>query len=289
MTTILVTGASGQLGMELQNLEPDFKQYTFFFTDKENLSITNFENVKNFVLTHKINIIINCAAYTQVDKAEDEPEIANSINYLAVKNLAQIAKTQKCMLIHISTDYVFDGSQDKPYIETDVVNPQNVYGKTKMLGEQAILTINPENAIIIRTSWLYSVYGNNFVKTMLRLGSERNELKVVSDQIGSPTYAADLAMAILNIIPKIKSEKTEIYHYSNGGKCSWYKFAQSIFKNSRIICNVLPVDSSEFHAKAKRPRYSLLNNKKIQSTFGIVISDWEDSLKKCLKKTEVKR
>lgn len=283
MSNILITGSNGQLGTELANLSSQFSAYKLFLTDKNTLDITNFKAVENFVLKNTIDIIINCAAYTNVDKAEDEVEIANAINYKAVKNIAEISKNHQLKVVHISTDYVFDGTSQIPYVENDDTNPKNQYGKSKELGEKAMLQINPANSIIIRTSWLYAVSGHNFVKTILKLSKERSEIKVVNDQIGSPTNAADLAATIFTILPKIKNEKVEIYHYSNMGTCSWFQFAEEIVKTSKSICNVLPTTSKEFNSKAYRPNFSLLNTEKIKNTFQIEIPTWQDSLRKCIK------
>jgi len=206
MIRLLITGSKGQLGLELANLKHHFADYNFFFADKNELDVSNFEAVSNFISKNKIDVIVNCAAYTNVDKAEDEPDLANQMNHLAVKNLAEIAKKNNLKLIHISTDYVFDGTSSIPYSEKDATNPQNVYGSSKLKGEQAIIQINPGNSIIIRTSWLYSIFGHNFVKTILKLSSEKERISVVSDQIGSPTNAMDLADTILRIIPSIKNK-----------------------------------------------------------------------------------
>ena len=284
MGNLLITGSKGQLGLELARLESDFSNHTFFLTDKSSLDITNFEAVESFVLKNKITAIINCAAYTNVDKAEDEPKLANEINYLAVKNLAEIAKKNSLKFIHISTDYVFDGSSKTPYIEEDITNPQNIYGTTKLKGENALLAVNPNNSVIIRTSWLYSIFGNNFVKTMLKLTKEKEKISVVSDQIGSPTNAKDLAKAILQVVPLIKNEGVQIYHYANKGECSWFQFAEEIVRLSKIECDVEPISSVKFSAKAKRPNFSLLNTEKIQQTFDLEIPHWKDSLKECIER-----
>ena len=224
MNNILVTGGNGQLGSELKELASNFPDYNFLFTDVSNLDITAHKEVRLFVERNNINVIINCAEYTAVDKAESEHEIPDAINHLAVANFAQIAKDKNIKLIHISTDYVFDGTNNKPYLETDTPNPQSVYGKTKLDGELAMRKINPANSIIIRTSWVYSRFGNNFLKTMLRLAETRDEISVVADQIGSPTSATDLAKAILTILPMVHNKTVEIFHYSNEGLCSWYDF-----------------------------------------------------------------
>ncbi|WP_372795411.1 dTDP-4-dehydrorhamnose reductase [Lutibacter sp.] len=284
MSNILVTGSKGQLGLELVSLESDFQNYTFFFTDKSNLDITNFEAVSTFVSENNIAIIINCAAYTNVDKAEEEVVLADEINHLAVKNLAKTAKQHHLKLIHISTDYVFDGTSKVPYVETSKTNPQNRYGSSKLKGEQALLTINPDNSAIIRTSWLYSKFGKNFVKTILRLSEEKDTISVVSDQIGSPTNAHDLAQAILQIIPLLKSKGVQTYHYANAGECSWFQFAEEIVKQAQHNCTVLPINSEAFKTQAKRPKFSLLNTEKIQETFQLTIPHWKDSLKKCIEK-----
>ena len=280
MEIILVTGSKGQLGMALRSLQNSIPSSNFFFTEKQNLDITNLKAVENFVTKNNITTIINCAAFTNVDEAEDEHELANNINNIAVENLGKIAKKYQLKLIHISTDYVFDGNSEKPYSENDKTNPKNIYGITKLKGENALLNINPANTIIIRTSWLYSAFGNNFVKTILRLSKEKETISVVNNQIGSPTNAIDLAEAILKIIPLINTNQTEIYHYSNKGKCSWFQFAEEIVKLTNAKCKVLPIDSKDFKTKAKRPNFSLLNTTKIQKAFKIEISDWKESLKK---------
>ena len=282
MIKILITGCNGQLGSELRALAANFKDYSFLFTDVQDLDITNHNDVSLFVQSKKVNVIINCAAYTAVDKAESEPELANAINHLAVKNLAKIAKQNKIKLIHISTDYVFDGTNKKPYVETDKPNPQSIYGKTKLEGELAIQKIKPVNSVIIRTSWVYSKYGNNFVKTMLRLAETKDEISVVSDQIGSPTSAADLAKAILSILPKIKNKSPEIYHYSNEGVCSWYDFATAIFEITNTQILVKAIDTFQYPRPAKRPQVSLLNKKKIKAVYGLKIESWYLSLIKTL-------
>jgi len=221
-----------------------------------------------------------------VDKAEKEQELANQVNHLAVKQLAKIANNQQSRLIHISTDYVFDGESDKPYIETDTPNPINAYGRTKLAGEKALQALMPINAIIIRTSWLYSKYGNNFVKTMLRLGKDRDEISVVNDQMGSPTYATDLADAILEIISHNKfrdlGQTTQIYNYSNEGEVSWHEFAKEIFKIEKIECEVNPITSQQYPTPTKRPRNTLMNKDKIVKVFNIKISNWKSSLNTCM-------
>ena len=288
MLNVLVAGANGQVGSELQKLAPKYP-YTLFFTDKETLDITDKEAVKNFCLQNSITHIINAAAYTAVDKAEKDKENADKVNHLAVQYLAQTAKELNISLIHISTDYVFDGKNYKPYAEDDPTNPQSVYGRTKLAGEKAMQKINPKNSIIIRTSWVYSSYGANFVKTMLRLGKERDELGVIYDQVGTPTYAKDLAQTILDIIPQIKNKKVEIYHYSNEGVLSWYDFAKEIMRMAKLNCTINPIETKEYPTPAKRPYYSLLNKAKIKKEFGITIPYWKDSLDECLKALGEKR
>ena len=283
MHNILVTGSNGQLGSEIRELSIEYKDH-FFFTDKETLDITNEEELKDFIVTNTIDIIINCAAYTAVDKAEDDAVNADKINHLAVKYLAEISKEKNIKLIHISTDYVFDGTNYKPYTETDMTNPNGVYGKTKLTGEKALQEINPKHSIIIRTSWVYSSFGVNFVKTMLRLGKEKESLAVIFDQVGTPTYARDLAKTILDIFPKIENENVEIYNYSNEGVLSWYDFAKEIMKMAKLDCTIKPIETKEYPTPATRPHYSLLNKSKIKKEYNIAIPYWKDSLDQCLRK-----
>lgn len=283
MYNILVTGSDGQLGSELRSLSNKYKSYKYFFTDKDELDICNINSLQKFVNNNKINVIVNCAAYTAVDKAETESELAHKINFLGTKNLALIAKKNHCKLVHISTDYVFDGTKISAYDEEDNPNPQSVYGKTKLLGEKTLKIINPENCIIIRTSWVFSKFGNNFVKTMLRLGLDREEINVVGDQVGSPTYAFDLAQMILQIIPKIKNKKTTIFHYANDGFCSWADFATEIFKISNINCKVNPITTLDYPTPAKRPSFSVMNKSKVEEFFDLKIPRWKESLGRMLK------
>jgi len=289
---ILVTGKNGQLGRSIQKIvNADTKignnqsPNDFIFVGREELNLSSESSISDY-FNNKFDIIINCAAYTQVDKAEQEAELANQINHLAVKQLASIASNQRAKLIHISTDYVFDGESNKPYLETDTPNPINAYSRTKLAGESALKEIMPTNALIIRTSWLYSEYGNNFVSTMLSLGRERDEISVVNDQMGSPTYAADLAEAILEIIKHKKfrdlAQTTQIYHYSNEGRISWHEYAKEIFKIKKIECEVNPVTSQQYPMPAKRPRNSLMNKDKIVKVFNIKISNWKSSLNTCI-------
>jgi len=288
MANILVTGANGQLGSELRELvthfAPNTQQHHFHFTDKAALDITDKNAVNHFCLMHKIEAIINCAAYTAVDSAEEDVENAERANHLAVKCLAEVVKEKNIKLVHISTDYVFDGTNFKPYVESDPTNPKSVYGATKLAGEKAIQEINPANAIIIRTSWVYSSFGNNFVKTMLRLGKERDELGVIFDQVGTPTYARDLAEAILESMPNIHNEKVQLYHYSNEGMASWYDFAKEIMQMAGLDCQINPIETNEYPTPAKRPYYSLLNKAKIKKQFNVGIPYWKESLEKCLTK-----
>jgi dTDP-4-dehydrorhamnose reductase len=282
MTNILVTGSNGQVGSELRELSSNYP-YNFYFTDRESLDITNLDALNEFISSNKIDIIINPAAYTAVDKAQSDEENADAINHIAVKYLSKIAKEKNIKFIHISTDYVFDGKNYKPYNEDDKTNPNGIYGKTKLLGEEAMKEINPKDSIIIRTSWVYSSFGANFVKTMLRLGKERDELGVIFDQVGTPTYARDLAKTILDILPNIKNDKVEIYNYSNEGVLSWYDFAKEIMRMAKIECKVNPIETKEYPTPASRPHYSLLNKSKIKKDFGIIVPYYKDSLDKCLK------
>lgn len=285
---ILVTGSNGQLGSEIKELSKEY-DYKIYFTDKTQLDISDYNSLRKFIVENSIDIIINCAAYTAVDKAEEEEELANKINHLAVKNLAMLSNEFSLKLIHISTDYVFDGKNYKPYTEEDKTNPQSVYGKTKHDGEKAILEYDLKNSIIIRTSWVYSYYGANFVKTMLRLAKERDELGVIFDQVGTPTYAKDLAKAILDVIAKIKNEKTEIFNFSNEGVLSWYDFAKEIIKMAKLDCKINPIETKDYPTPAVRPHYSLLNKAKIKKEFNISIPFWKDGLDDCLKRLGERR
>ena len=287
---VLVTGANGQLGSELQYLTKSnsYDNLSFYFTDKETLDITKADEVEAFCKEKEIKIIINCAAYTAVDKAQEDKERANLINHLAVKNISKIAKKEGIEMIHISTDYVFDGSNCRPYIEEDRVNPTSIYGQTKLDGERAMQEICPPNSLIIRTSWVYSAFGSNFVKTMLRLAKERDQLGVIFDQVGTPTYAKNLAQSILEIIIKQYSTSTvEIYHYSNEGVCSWYDFAKAIFELSEIPCHLNPITTEQYPTPATRPHYSILNKSKIKRDFDLDIPYWKDALKDALGSLEV--
>jgi len=288
MYNILVTGANGQVGSEIRELSPNYP-HSFFFTDREELDITDEGAIKSFVQENGINTIINCAAYTAVDKAESDERNADQINRKAVKKLAKISLENNIKLIHISTDYVFDGKAYKPYCEAFQTNPKSVYGKTKLDGELEMLKINPANSIIIRTSWVYSSYGANFVKTMLRLGKEKESLGVIFDQVGTPTYAAHLAKVILDIIPRIDNHKVEIYNYTNEGVLSWYDFAKEIMKMAKLDCKINPIETHQYPTPASRPHYSLLNKSKIKSTFNLEIPYWKDGLDDCLKRLGERR
>ncbi|CAA6813665.1 MAG: dTDP-4-dehydrorhamnose reductase (EC [uncultured Sulfurovum sp.] len=282
MFNVLVTGSKGQLGSEITTLSTNYT-YNFIFTDKEELDISSWKAINSFVLEQEINIIINCAAYTAVDNAESNIQLADEINHLAVNYLAEISKEKNIKLIHISTDYVFNGQNFRPYIESDMTSPQGVYGQTKLDGEKILQTINPKNSVIIRTSWVYSSFGANFVKTMLRLGKEKESLGVIFDQVGTPTYARDLAKNILDILPEIKNNDVEIYNYSNEGVLSWYDFAKEIMRMAKLDCIVNPIETKAYPTPAKRPHYSLLNKAKIKEEFNIEIPFWKDSLDECLK------
>jgi dTDP-4-dehydrorhamnose reductase len=284
---ILITGAYGQLGSELKEIEMEYPNYHFDFTDVDSLDITNESDVESYFARNTPNFVVNCAAYTAVDKAEKEAVIAEKVNSLAPKLLAKNAKKVGAKVIHVSTDYVFSGDANQPYTENDEINPQGIYGKTKLQGEIDCLKENPDS-VIIRTSWLYSEFGNNFVKTMLRLGKERDSLNVVVDQIGTPTYAGDLAKAIVAIIKGTELNKETfvpgIYHFSNEGVASWYDFALAVFEMEKIQVEVAPVSSDKFPTPAKRPHFSVLNKSKIKDIFGIDIPYWRDSLRICLEK-----
>lgn len=282
MKNVLVTGSAGQLGNSLRDIADLYPGLLFTWIDIADLDITNETALSAFIKAGKPEVIINCAAYTAVDKAEQEKEKAFLINAGAVKNLAALSKAKGIFLIHISTDYVFDGTGNKPYTESDLPNPVSVYAKSKYAGELAVLESGCK-AIILRTSWLYSEYGNNFLKTIKRLAGEREELKVVSDQIGTPTYSGDLAKVILDIIAKHPvPDKPEIYHYSNGGIISWYEFAKAIVEESGSKCRVLPIPTTDYPLPAARPMYSAMCKEKIKNAFGITIPVWEASLKICL-------
>lgn len=271
----LVVGANGQLGNELRLLLKNEAMYV----DRDELDITDGQQVADFFKKSSFEAIINCAAYTAVDKAESDMELAAKINVEGPKNLA----LSGIPMIHVSTDYVFDGQNYRPYVEDDKTNPQSVYGVTKLEGENVVLA-TASGAFVIRTAWLYSIYGNNFVKTMQKLGAERESLNVVFDQIGTPTYARDLAEVIVAALPKLKKGAKEIYHFTNEGVCSWYDFALEIMKISGLKCNVKPIESKDYPTPAKRPFYSVLNKAKIKKDLGIEIKHWTVSLADCVEK-----
>ena len=289
MKRILVTGSNGQLGSEIKELSKNNIFAEFIFTDKDDLDITNLEKLESFFEEKKIDYVINCAAYTAVDKAEQEPEKAFLINAKAIEYLTKVCKKHQSKLIHISTDYVFNGETYLPYKEDNLTNPQSVYGKSKLKAEEIILNSNID-AIILRTSWLYSFYGYNFVKTIRKLILKHKKLNVIFDQVGTPTYAYDLAKIILEIIFKTfqnkENFKTGIYNFSNEGVCSWYDFAIEISNFLQREANILPIETKDFPTLAKRPHYSVLNKTKIKQAFDIKIPYWKDSLLLCLTKLE---
>ena len=279
---ILITGCNGQLGNEMQLLEKLHPEYRYFNTDVAELDITNSEAIERFVTDNAIDGIVNCAAYTAVDKAEENQDFCQVLNADAPGYLAAAIEKRGGWMIQISTDYVFDGTNHKPYVETDPVCPNSTYGRTKLAGEQAVM-LNCKNAMVIRTAWLYSTFGNNFVKTMIRLGKEKQELGVIFDQIGTPTYARDLAAAIFAAISK--GIVSGIYHFSNEGVISWYDFTKAIHRIAGIdTCKVRPLHTEEYPTPAARPHYSVLDKTKIKQTFGIEIPYWETSLKECIEK-----
>ena len=284
---ILVTGSNGQLGSELKEIAVDYNDFKFLFKDLPELNICKKDELNTFILNQNIHVVINCAAYTVVDKAEENVEIAEQVNSLGVQNLVNALEKVNGKLVHISTDYVFDGSNSKPYKESDHVNPLGVYGRTKRDGELFVIN-STIDSIVIRTSWLYSSFGNNFVKTMYRLGSEINSLNVISDQICTPTYARDLAKVCMDIISTLDSEKIsnkgKVYHYSNEGVASWYDFACSVIALSGSKCKVKAIQTTDYLTTAKRPHYSVLNKTKIKNDFKVDIPYWKESLKECINK-----
>jgi dTDP-4-dehydrorhamnose reductase len=280
MKNILVTGGNGQLASCIRNMRNDALVLNFIFADSSTLDITKYDEVKTFFKEHDIAYCINCAAYTAVDKAETEYSLAKAINCDGPKNIALACKDNGAVLFHISTDFVFDGEQSTFYTEQDKENPLSVYGETKLLGEKAIRSVLKKH-FIIRTSWLYSEYGNNFLKTMLKLGSERNQLKVVSDQIGTPTYAKDLAELLVKLITT-RSESYGLYHYSNEGVASWYDFAKAIFEYTKTQINVIPIKTESFPTAAKRPTFSVMDKSKIKTQLKLAIPYWKESMKECL-------
>ena len=284
---ILVTGSNGQLGSEIKDVSASYKSFRFFFMDLPVLDICNSSELDIFIAKNKIDTVINCAAYTAVDAAEENAVIAEQVNEAGVFNLVHALAKVKGKLIHISTDYVFDGNGFLPYQESDKTNPMGVYGKTKRNGELAVIN-GDIDGIVIRTSWLYSVYGTNFVKTMRRLGKERNKLNVIYDQLGTPTNASDLAKTCLDILAFSKetniNAKGNVYHYSNEGVASWYDFAKAIMELGKIDCEVIPIETKDYPTAAKRPHFSVLNKAKIKNDFEIKIPYWRDSLAGCILK-----
>ena len=280
MKRILITGANGQLGNEMRVLSEEYPEHAYFFTDVAELDICNEQAVMDFVKANGIHTIVNCAAYTAVDNAEDHVEFCTRLNADAVGYLAKSAEANGAEFIQISTDYVFDGTAHVPYQETDPTCPESVYGSTKLEGERNALAYC-SRAMVIRTAWLYSTFGNNFVKTMIRLGKERDSLGVIFDQIGTPTYARDLARAIFEAIRQ--GVVPGVYHFSNEGVCSWYDFAKAIHRLAGITtCQVKPLHTSEYPAKAKRPHYSVLDKSKIKATYGMEVPYWMESLEECI-------
>jgi dTDP-4-dehydrorhamnose reductase len=284
---ILVTGSNGQLGSEIKDIVTNYKDFCFFFRDLPALDICNSKQLALFFTENSIDTVINCAAYTNVDKAEEDIEIAEKVNATGVLNLVNALEKVQGKLIHISTDYVFDGSNFLPYQESDEVNPIGVYGNTKRRGELAVINSGIDG-IVIRTSWLYSAYGNNFVKTMLRFGNERDELDVIFDQVGTPTSASDLAKTCLDILAYKKdakiNSKGNIYHFSNEGVASWYDFAVAIMEFGKVDCQVKPIQTKDYPTLAKRPPFSVLNKTKIKTDFEIEIPYWRDALVACIQK-----
>jgi dTDP-4-dehydrorhamnose reductase len=280
---VLVTGANGQLGQSLQFIAPNHPEIDFVFCPSSDLDISNAKNCREVFAKVKPNFCINAAAYTAVDKSESEPEKAYMINVVGPKNLAEVCKIHNTILLHVSTDFVFDGTKDTPYTEDDITNPTGVYGQTKLDGEKAIQAVF-DNYFIIRTSWVYSQFGNNFMKTMLRLASERDSLSVVNDQIGTPTNAVDFAEALVTVIMYSiqypAPNKFGIYNFSNEGQCSWYDFAKEIFKVNNIAIDLKPIPTSDFPTPAKRPAFSVLDKNKIKRTFSMEVQSWEESLGK---------
>ena len=284
---VLVTGSNGQLGSEIRDLHTNYENIEFVFKDLPELDISDLDSVNSLIINKKINAVINCAAYTAVDKAEENIKLAERVNSKALSNIVESLKKVNGKLIHISTDYVFDGNNSQPYQESDQVSPIGVYGKTKRAGE--LVVINSKiDAIVIRTSWLYSSFGSNFVKTMLGLGKDKNSINVISDQVGTPTYARDLAKVCLNILQISGSEKIndkgKIYHYSNKGVASWYDFAVLIMDLAKLNCKVNPILTKDYSTLAKRPHYSVLNKEKIITDFNVDIPNWKESLQECINK-----
>ena len=285
MLKILVTGSNGQLGSELKAMAPEYPEFSFDFTDVPELDICDRFALESYFSTHRPDALFNLAAYTAVDKAESEPVLADQVNHLAVKNLGILCSRYNCFPVHISTDYVFEGNSKNPYKEEDLANPSSVYGKTKLAGEHVMKSVSGRG-LIIRTSWLYSSFGHNFVKTIIRKGKETGSLRVVSDQFGSPTYANDLARAILSILQQdIKSASVfAVYHYANEGSCSWYELAKAILDLTKIPCELHPILTKDYPLPASRPFYSVLDTSRIKEQFHLKIPFWKDSLNQCIER-----
>jgi dTDP-4-dehydrorhamnose reductase len=289
---ILVTGKNGQVGQSIQNIvnktsNTNLNNYEFVFVGRDELDLSKAGSIQAYFEKNKFDVAINCAAYTNVEQAEVDENDASLINHLAVKEIATIAKNKNMKLIHISTDFVFDGNKSQPYIETDTTSPINIYGKTKLAGEFSAISIMKFNAVVLRSSWIYSEFGNNFVDTIIKNATLKGQLDIISDQFGTPTYANDLAQLIINILAKDKFNMpemlSEIYHYSNEGECTWFDFAKEIVDILQIDCNLCPITSDDYPQLAKRPKYSVLSKKKISEEFDLNINDWKDSLNHCLK------
>lgn len=284
MKSVLVTGANGQLGIALRKISNGLNGFEFHFTDVDTLDICDKSQLKAFVKSNDIDVIVNCAAYTAVDKAEDDVDLCMRINRDAVRHIGEVATLAGAQVIHVSTDYVFDGYGVRPYREDDPTGPDSVYGMTKLAGEKALVSVC-DDSMIIRTAWLYSETGNNFVKTMLRLGAERDTLGVVADQTGTPTYVGDLADAI-KVVLVAERFVPGIYHYADEGVCTWYDFAVKILEMAGVVCDVKPLTTAEYPTRARRPAYSVLDKSKIKKVYGVQIPAWEESLEKCLQNLE---
>jgi len=291
--TVLIIGSQGQLGQSLGKIACHYPDLNLTFVGRDQLDLSPPKQIADFFEAHSYSYIINAAAYTAVDRAESEPELAEQINHHAVAQLAEIAKQSGSILLHVSTDYVFDGTNHQPYHEGNDTNPQSIYGGSKLRGEQAMKKIDPQGCIV-RTGWLYSEFGHNFVKTMLRLTQERKQISVVSDQVGTPTYATDLAHALLTMVERMSNTPSferggagvEIYHYANEGVASWYDFAKAIFEYANQRCSLIPIETAQYPTPAKRPHYSVLNKTKIKKQFELKISHWRDALKYCIEEVQ---
>lgn len=283
MRNILVTGGKGQLGLSLRCISNEFPDYSFDFMDIEEMDITDKESISNILKAKDYFAVINCAAFTAVDLAEGKKEMAHLLNVVGVRNLVDVANETNTHLIHISTDYVFGGNGNTPFKPYDEPNPNSVYGKSKLEGERQIMQVSKSGFIIIRTSWLYSEEGNNFLKTMINIGQTKDSVSVIYDQVGTPTYAGDLARAIILCLDKINNNSREIFHFSNEGVCSWYDFAKEIMEEMSLQCKVLPILTSQYPTTAKRPYYSVMNKDDIKNYLSIEIPHWKDSLKTCIK------